>query len=118
MKQVSGDAEGAQALNAQADALETQADALEQAQAMEQAQREAQGDAIQLEEKAEPVIDEAGEVNEDAFSKVVDQIEEDVCKAGGAPAQDDGVQALLDARAAARKEKNWAVADGVRHHPA
>ena len=87
-KQVSGDAEGAQALNAQADALETQADALEQAQAMEQAQREAQGDAIQLEEKAEPVIDEAGEVNEDAFTRVVDQIEADVNKAGGAPAQD------------------------------
>ena len=87
-KQVSGDAEGAQALNAQADALETQADALEQAQAMERAQQEAQGDAIRLEEKAEPVIDEAGEVNEDAFTRVVDQIEEDVTKAGGAPAQD------------------------------
>ena len=32
--------------------------------------------------------------------------------AGDSPA--DAVQALLDARAAARKEKNWAVADGVR----
>ena len=41
-----------------------------------------------LEEKHEPVFDEAGEVNEDAFTKVVDQIEEDVCRAGGAPAQD------------------------------
>ena len=86
-KQVSGDAEGAQALNAQADALETQADALEQAQAIEKAQREAQ-DAPVLEETHEPVFDEAGEVNEDAFTKVVDQIEEDVCRAGGAPAQD------------------------------
>ena len=86
-KEVSGDAEGAQALNAQADALETQADALEQAQAIEQAQREAQ-DAPVLEETHELVFDEAGEVNEDAFTKVVDQIEEDVCRAGGAPAQD------------------------------
>ena len=86
-KEVSGDAEGAQALNAQADALETQADALEQAQAIEQAQRESQ-DAPVLEETHEPVFDEAGEVNEDAFTKVVDQIEEDVCRAGGAPAQD------------------------------
>jgi len=32
--------------------------------------------------------------------------------AGTDPAE--AVQALLDARAAARKEKNWAVADGVR----
>ena len=86
-KEVSGDAEGAQALNAQADALETQADALEQAQAIEQAQRESQ-DAPVLEETHEPVFDEAGDVNEDAFTKVVDQIEEDVCRAGGAPAQD------------------------------
>lgn len=86
-KQVSGDAEGAQVLNTQADALETQADALEQAQAIERAQREAQ-DAPVLEETHEPVFDEAGEVNEDAFTKVVDQIEEDVCRAGGAPAQD------------------------------
>ena len=86
-KEVSGDAKGAQALNAQADALETQADALEQAQAIEQAQRESQ-DAPVLEETHEPVFDEAGDVNEDAFTKVVDQIEEDVCRAGGAPAQD------------------------------
>ena len=86
-KEVSGDAEGAQALNAQADALETQADALEQAQAIEQAQRESQ-DAPVLEETHEPVFDEAGDVNEDAFTKVVDQIEEDVCRVGGAPAQD------------------------------
>ena len=55
-KEVSGDAEGAQALNAQADALETQADALEQAQAIEQAQRESQ-DAPVLEETHEPVFD-------------------------------------------------------------
>ena len=90
-KEVSGDAEGAEQFRAQADALETQADALEQAQAIEQAQREAQNaaqDAVVLEEKHEPVFDEAGEVNEDAFTKVVDQIEEDVCKAGGAPVQD------------------------------
>ena len=90
-KEVSGDAEGAEQFRAQADALETQADALEQAQAIEQAQREAQNaaqDAVVLEEKHEPVFDEAGEVNEDAFTKVVDQIEEDVCRAGGAPAQD------------------------------
>lgn len=90
-KQVSGDAEGAEQLRAQADALETQADALEQAQAIEQAQCEAQNtaqDAPVLEETHEPVFDEAGEVNEDAFTKVVDQIEEDVCRAGGAPAQD------------------------------
>ena len=90
-KQVSGDTEGAEQLRAQADALETQADALEQAQAIEQAQCEAQNtaqDAVVLEEKHEPVFDEAGEVNEDAFTKVVDQIEEDVCRAGGAPAQD------------------------------
>ena len=79
-----GDAEGAEQFRAQADALETQADALEQAQ--REAQNAAQ-DAVVLEEKHEPVFDEAGEVNEDAFTKVVDQIEEDVCRAGGAPAQ-------------------------------
>lgn len=95
-KQVSGDEEGAREMNAQAEALETQADALEQAQAMADAQRAAEAeaaaqDAPELEVKHEPVVGEDGEVNEDAFTKAVDQIEKDTRKAVGD--EDDGRQA-------------------------
>ena len=105
-KQVTGDEAGAQAMREQAAALETQADALEQAQAMAEAQKAAaeeaaraaaqQGDAQvdipELEEKAEPVLDEDGDVNEDAFAKVVEQIQRDAQKMAG-----DAEQVIRDA---------------------
>lgn len=90
-------------LDAQAVALETQADALEQAQAMRAAQQEAAEqaqadgaaqdmaqDAPVLEETHEPVLDAEGDVNEDAFAKVVEQIEQDAQKVVGGekPAQE------------------------------
>lgn len=81
-------------LDAQADALDTQADALEQAQAMKAAQQAAaeevredsapqepeQQDAPELEIKHESVLDADGDVNEDAFAKVVEQIQKDAKK--------------------------------------
>ncbi|MBE5798231.1 MAG: hypothetical protein E7327_12795, partial [Clostridiales bacterium] len=102
-KKVTGDQAGADELFARADALDTQADALEQAQAMEEAAKAAAEAAaeeavwaddadevfdttgwsapaedeavITLEEKHEPLLTDDGDVNEDAFTKVVDQIE-------------------------------------------
>ena len=84
----------ADALCVQANALDTQADVLEQAQVMEAAAKAAQQEAEQeaeqaagegepeapaepivLEEKHAPLMDEDGDVNEDAFAKVVDQIQ-------------------------------------------
>lgn len=100
IKQVTGDQEGARELRAQAYALETQADALEvklaeeamkaaQAEAAKEAagseaetpeSSEATEEAPVLEEKHEPVLDAEGDVNEDAFSKVVEQIQKDTKK--------------------------------------
>jgi len=102
-KAVTGDQAGADELNAKADALETQADALEQAQAMEEAAKAAaeeavwaddaddvfdttgwsaspadlaeDEDVVTLEEKHQPLLDDDGDVNEDAFTKVVEQIQ-------------------------------------------
>lgn len=102
-KKVTGDQVGADELFAKADALDTQADVLEQAQAMEEAAKAAAEAAaeeavwaddadevfdttgwsapaedeafITLEEKHEPLLTDDGDVNEDAFTKVVDQIE-------------------------------------------
>ena len=88
-KDVTGDAENAAQLRASADALETQADALEQAQAMEAAARAAAEEAehaVVLEDKHEPLLDEDGDVNVDAFTKVVDQIERET------GAADDGAE--------------------------
>ena len=92
-------------LDAQAVALETQADALEQAQAMRAAQQEAAEqaqadgaaqdmaqDAPVLEETHEPVLDAEGDVNEDAFAKVVEQIQQDAKQIIG-----DAQDALHDA---------------------
>ena len=99
LKQVVGDAEGAQQLRVEADVLCNQADAMEQEAAMQDAMRAAQEaaeapaadedvsqtpvedkpaeEAPALETKNESVLDEDGDVNEDAFSKVVEQIQRD-----------------------------------------
>jgi len=99
LKQVVGDAEGAQQLRVEADVLCNQADAMEQEAAMQDAMRAAQEaaeapaadedvsqtpvedkpaeEAPVLEEKHEPLLDEDGDVNEDAFSRVVEQIQRD-----------------------------------------
>ena len=112
-KDVTGDAENAAQLRAQADALETQADALEQAQAMEAAARAAAEEAEQavvLEEKHEPLLDEDGDVNVDAFAKVVDQIERET------GAADDGAEE--PAEDAAYTVTSEATASGSRQFPA
>lgn len=94
-KRVTGDEQSALELQAQADALDAQADELEaalaeeamraaQQAAAEEAERASQAaaapeapDAPQLEEKHEPLLDAEGDVNEDVFAKVVDQIQKD-----------------------------------------
>ena len=123
-KAVTGDQAGADELNAQADALETQADALEQAQAMEAAQQaareaaEAAGeaesaaqDAPELEESAAPLLDEDGEVNEDAFTKVVEQIQRETERM----TDDDSAQEAGDADYTVTGERT---ASGSRLFPA
>ena len=112
-KNVTGDAENAAQLRAQADALETQADALEQAQDMEAAARAAAEEAEQavvLEEKHEPLLDEDGDVNVDAFTKVVDQIERET------GAADDGAEE--PAEDAAYTVTGEATTSGSRQFPA
>ena len=89
-KEVTGDQAGAAELNAKADELETQADAMEQAEAMAAAQKDAEQEAagetpaqdepVVIEEHSEPLLDEDGDVNEGAFDKVVEQIQRDAKK--------------------------------------
>ena len=67
LKQVTGDQEGARELRARAYELETRADAIEQAQAMDQAQRAA-GEA------ADDYLGADGELDEGAFAKAVDDM--------------------------------------------
>lgn len=80
IKQVSGDQEGARDLRAKAYALEMQADAAEQAQAMEQAQSDA---AREAEQARTPVMGADGEIDEDAFAKAVDQMAREAEEAAG-----------------------------------
>ena len=74
LKQVVGDQEGAREMRAQAYALETRADALEQAQAMRQASEDA---AEATDAPQESYIGEDGELDESAFSKAVDDMMHD-----------------------------------------
>ena len=84
-KRVTGDAENARLMEEEAEALETQADAIEQAQAMEQAQQAAAQEEAPVEEEPaeeeqgpcalkEPLLGEDGEVNEDALTRAVDDM--------------------------------------------
>ena len=105
LKDVTGDREGAQALIDQANALETRADALDQAAAMEAAQaaakeaeqlvseaeaekngvqetaEEAETDEAARHQNTEPLVDEAGEVDQDVLSKVVEDVAREAEKA-------------------------------------
>ena len=81
LKAVIGDAASAEAMRAQADALDMRADAIEQAKAMEEMRRAAQDTAqeeaqeeAQAEACAEPLMDENGEINEEAFASAVDEM--------------------------------------------
>ena len=100
IKQVVGDQEGAREMRAQAYALETQADALEQAQAMRRASDDAAQEATAGEpeqtvpEQAESYLGEDGEIDESAFARAVDDMVRDaneaVQGAGGARGGSDG----------------------------
>ena len=85
LKEAAGDQEGARELRAQAYALETQAEAIEQAEAMEAARRDAQ-------QAQEPLTNADGEIDEDAFSRAVDEMarEAEAAAAGAAGATGDG----------------------------
>lgn len=74
IKRVTNDQEGADALCARADELETQADALDQAQAMEDARRAAEQEAGESAGASAPLTDENGEVDEEAFARAVDEM--------------------------------------------
>lgn len=86
IKQVSGDQEGARELRAQAYALEMQADAAEQELAMKQAQNDAAQETAAAAQ--EPVIGADGELDEEAFSRAVDQMAQDAEQAAREAAQD------------------------------
>ena len=86
IKQVSGDQEGARELRAQAYALEMQADAAEQELAMKQAQNDAAKETAAAAQ--EPVIGADGELDEEAFSRAVDQMAQDAEQAAREAAQD------------------------------
>jgi len=89
LKAVVGDAEGAAALREQADALDMRADAIEQAEAMEEVRRAAEQavqeteaaqpeqDVPKPEEPAQPLTDENGEINEEAFADAVEKMARD-----------------------------------------
>lgn len=117
LKQVTGDQDGADALFEQADALDTQADMLEQAQAMEaaakaaaeeadgQAQNPEADDPIILEEKHAPLMDEDGEVSEEAFTRVVEQIERETERVlGDESAQEETQEEAQDAEYTVKEE--------------
>ncbi len=72
IKSVTGDLETAGQMNAQADVLETQADAIEQSQAMEAARKAVQ-EMHEAPQNKEPLTDENGDVNEDALSRAVEE---------------------------------------------
>lgn len=82
IKQVAGDQEGAREMRAMAYDLETRADALEQAQAMEEASKAAKRQ-VQDSAAQEPLTDENGEVNQEAFTKAVDEMTKDAREAAG-----------------------------------
>ena len=131
-KKVTGDQAGADELNAKADALEAQAggldaqadglnvqaDMLEQAQAMEDAAKAAAEEAaaqaeepvadepIILEEKHAPLMDMDGDVNEDVFTRVVEQIELETERVlGDEPAQEDAQDAEYTVKDEAASER-------------
>lgn len=82
IKQAEDDQEGARALRAQAYALETQADAIEQAEAMREAQAEAAGrETAQEFEQAVSDMESGIPDAEEAFASVVDEIESDAHEA-------------------------------------
>lgn len=109
LKKVTGDQASADELCAKADELDTQADGLnvqadmlEQAQEMEAAAKAAAEEAtdpvedpavnevISLEEKHVPLMDMDGDVNEEAFTRVVEQIEHETERVlGDEPAQEE-----------------------------
>ena len=113
LKAVIGDAESAAAMREQADALDMRADAIEQAKAMEEMRRAAQeaenseADAQTAQDAAqdieqnteqnteqteacgEPLVDENGEINEEAFASAVDEMAREAEKAAR-QAQDAG----------------------------
>ena len=91
LKAVIGDTESAEAMRAQAEALDMRADAIDQAKAMEDLRRAAeqtaqeaenaaaepeaeQPEAEQTEAPAQPLTDENGEINEEAFASAVDEM--------------------------------------------
>jgi len=95
LKEVVGDAQNAAALREQAEELDVQADLLEQA--MEAARSGAEQEA------PEPVVDENGDIDEDAFAKAVDDMTRDaqeVIHQAEKMAQ-DAVRAAQDAAAGA-----------------
>lgn len=86
IKQAVDDQEGARALRAQAYALETQAEAIEQAEAMRAAQAEAAGRETaeafkQAVSDMESAAGDAAKAAEEAFERAVDEIESDAHEA-------------------------------------
>lgn len=94
IKQSCGDQEGARELRAQAYALEVQADAAEQAQAMEKAQREAASEAAQ-----DSLFGADGEVDQEAFAQAVDWMAEDADRAAREAGAQDAGYTVRDAAA-------------------
>ena len=77
IKRAVGAEADANALYAQAELLEAQADALEQAVAMEEAVKAAEDSAQPEKTPAQPIFGADGELNEDVFSRSVDQMTRD-----------------------------------------
>jgi len=132
-KQVTGDLQSADELRAKADELCAKADAIEQEAAMQEAVKAAQQAAADaqpqenaegapeeetpvLETKHEPLLDEDGDVNEDAFSKVVDQIQRDAEKMIGDA--EEFVEGVLGGKADAQSEEEAEYTVRDAQHPA
>ena len=105
LKDVIGDKEGAQALLDQANELETRADALDQAAAMKDAVKEAAEEAApeaaeeeKAEPECEPLIDEDGEIDQDALSKAVEDMTREAEKVihQAASAANETAQRVMD----------------------
>ena len=130
-KQVTGDAEGAKQLRQQADELCAKADAIEQEAAMQEAVRQAQQaakeaesaqpqredtpaeDVLELDEKNAPLVGADGEVNEDAFTRVVEQIEREADALEGEEEWDAAEYTVRDAQQPAQGSRLFPAA-GLR----
>ena len=131
IKQAVGDQESAREMRAKAYALETQADALEQAQAIERARRDAAQSVSEADASASPdgngaspdaasYVDEEGEIDENAFTRAVDDMMRDAQEAmrHGQKAVDEGDDFLHSTRENQRGSAPRGTAAGEARYPA